>query len=157
MHQVLVAAHRIFTVAFENFSCGMWTLSCIMCDLVPWPGIEPGPPALGAWSLSHWTTREVLEPRFLFLLWGKQTSLSLSLSLLESCCVDVSFHFSQCLSRSGMTGSYGNSLVTFVETTKLCSCAAVPFHISQQPCVRVAISSLSPQHMLFSFFEWKPS
>ena len=23
------------------------------------PGIEPGPPALGAWSLSHWTTREV--------------------------------------------------------------------------------------------------
>ena len=28
-------------------------------DLVPWPGIEPGPPALGAQSLSHWTTREV--------------------------------------------------------------------------------------------------
>ena len=26
---------------------------------VPWPGIEPGPPALGARSLSHWTTREV--------------------------------------------------------------------------------------------------
>ena len=22
-------------------------------------GVEPGPPALGAWSLSHWTTREV--------------------------------------------------------------------------------------------------
>ena len=28
-------------------------------DLVPWPGIEPGRPALGAQSLSHWTTREV--------------------------------------------------------------------------------------------------
>ena len=27
--------------------------------LVPWPGIEPGPPALRAWSVSHWTTREV--------------------------------------------------------------------------------------------------
>ena len=27
--------------------------------LVSWPGIEPRPPALGAWSLSHWTTREV--------------------------------------------------------------------------------------------------
>ena len=26
--------------------------------LVPWPGIEPRPPALGAWSLSRWT-REV--------------------------------------------------------------------------------------------------
>ena len=27
-----------------------------MWDLVPWPGIEP---ALGAWSLSYWTTREI--------------------------------------------------------------------------------------------------
>ena len=27
--------------------------------LVPWPGIEPRPPALGAWSLSHWITRRV--------------------------------------------------------------------------------------------------
>ena len=27
--------------------------------LVPWPGIEPVPPALEAWSLNHWTTREV--------------------------------------------------------------------------------------------------
>ena len=36
-------------------------LSCSMQDLVPWPGIEPGPGALGAWSLSHWTTREVPE------------------------------------------------------------------------------------------------
>ena len=25
----------------------------------PGPGIEPGPPALGARSLTHWTTREV--------------------------------------------------------------------------------------------------
>ena len=34
------------------FNCGMW-------DLVPWPGMQPGSPALEAWSLSHWTTREV--------------------------------------------------------------------------------------------------
>ena len=34
------------------FGCDMW-------DLVPWPGIEPGSPALGAQSLSHWTTRQV--------------------------------------------------------------------------------------------------
>ena len=27
--------------------------------LVPWPGIEPGPPVLGAWSLIYWTTGEV--------------------------------------------------------------------------------------------------
>ena len=35
-----------------GLSCGMW-------ELVPQPGIKPGPPALGVWSLSHWTTREV--------------------------------------------------------------------------------------------------
>ena len=36
----------------DSFRCGMW-------DLVPRPGIEPGPPAFRAWSLSHWPTREV--------------------------------------------------------------------------------------------------
>ena len=41
------------------FSCGMQTLNCGMWDLVPWSGIELGPPTLGARSLSHWTTREV--------------------------------------------------------------------------------------------------
>ena len=34
-------------------------LSCSVWDLVPWPGIEPGPPALDAWSVSHWIAREV--------------------------------------------------------------------------------------------------
>ena len=41
------------------FRCGMQTLRCSIWDLVPWPGIKPGPPALGVQSLSHWTTREV--------------------------------------------------------------------------------------------------
>ena len=39
-------------------------LSCSMRDLVPRPGIEPGPPALGAWTLSPWTTREDSGCRF---------------------------------------------------------------------------------------------
>ena len=30
-----------------------------MWDLVPWPGIKPRSPALGEWSFSHCTTREV--------------------------------------------------------------------------------------------------
>ena len=60
--QVLVAARRIFVAACGIFSCGMWSLSCVMWDLGLWPGIEPGPPALGAWSLSDWTTREVPGP-----------------------------------------------------------------------------------------------
>lgn len=38
-------------------------ISCIMGDLVPTPGMEPGPPALRGWSCSHWTTREVSMPQ----------------------------------------------------------------------------------------------
>ena len=34
-------------------------LSCSMWDLVPWPGIKSGPPALGTQNLSHWKTRKV--------------------------------------------------------------------------------------------------
>ena len=53
MSQALVAA-------LEIFSCGMW-------DLVPCPGIEPGPPASGAQSirLLATTAREVTEPQIL--------------------------------------------------------------------------------------------
>ena len=36
-----------------------------MWDLVTWQGTEPGPPALGAQSLSHWTTREIPKCRYL--------------------------------------------------------------------------------------------
>ena len=57
----LVAACRLL-------SCGMWTLSCSMWDLVPQPGIEPGPPALGAQSLTLWTTREVPWLHFKFMI-----------------------------------------------------------------------------------------
>ena len=48
-------------VGFFFFNCGLW-------GLAPWPGIEPRSPALGAWSLSQWTTREVLG-HFLFTLY----------------------------------------------------------------------------------------
>ena len=43
LHQVLVATHRIFVAGF----------------LV----VTPGPPALGAWNLSHWTIRDHLHSR----------------------------------------------------------------------------------------------
>ena len=45
-------------VAFELL------VSACVWDLVPWPGIEPGPPALGVRSLNHCATREV--PGFCF-------------------------------------------------------------------------------------------
>ena len=49
LRRVLVAAHGIF----------FWFFSCSMRDLDPWSGMEPRLPALGAWSLSRWTTRQV--------------------------------------------------------------------------------------------------
>ena len=50
---VLVAVHGLLVAA-----CGLLVAAC-MQDLVTQPGIEPGPPALGAWSPTHWATREV--------------------------------------------------------------------------------------------------
>ena len=38
-----------------GLGCSMRTLSCSMWALAPWPGIEPGPPALGLQNISHWT------------------------------------------------------------------------------------------------------
>ena len=62
--QVLIMAHWIFTatcglftVACGLFSYTMQALSCGMGNFVIWPGIKPQ--AYGAWSLDHWTTREV--------------------------------------------------------------------------------------------------
>ena len=48
----------VLNVALRISHSSLWTLSCGMWDLVPWPGIEPGLPALGVWSLSLWATRE---------------------------------------------------------------------------------------------------
>ena len=49
------------SVFFKNIYLVVLGLSWGMWYLVPWPGIESGPPALGAQSFSHWTTREVLD------------------------------------------------------------------------------------------------
>ena len=55
-----------------SLSCIMWVLNGSMWDPVPQPGIKPIRSALGAWSLSHWTTREVLgRLSYLSLLWPR--------------------------------------------------------------------------------------
>lgn len=57
----------LFTYTFflKNILLTAPDLSCSLGDLVPWPGIEqPRIPALGAWSCTHWTTREVLVYKF---------------------------------------------------------------------------------------------
>ena len=60
---------RYFNVAiiqnwasFYNFSYFFFWLWWVACRiLAPQPGMEPGLPALGMQSFSHWTTREVPE------------------------------------------------------------------------------------------------
>ena len=68
--QVLVVTSSIFDAACKIFICSIW-------DLVPWAGIELGPPALGAWSFSHWTTRKVPYMTVFWLIDGEVT---------EHCC-----------------------------------------------------------------------
>ena len=45
---------------------GVTSLSFSMWDLVPWPGMESGLPALGAQSLCHLTTKNV--PGYFYIL-----------------------------------------------------------------------------------------
>ena len=55
-------------LAVLDLNCGtsgIFGLSCDIGALVPWPRIEPRSPALGAQSLSHWTTKKV-SPLFPF-------------------------------------------------------------------------------------------
>ena len=47
----------MYTAYFFFFS--FFPLHLKACEIsVPWPGIQPEPPALEAQSLNHWTTRD---------------------------------------------------------------------------------------------------
>ena len=48
----------LLSLSLFHSSCAIRTLSCGIWDLAPWSEIKAGPPALGAGSLSHWSTRE---------------------------------------------------------------------------------------------------
>ena len=54
---------RVFFTTCGIFSCRVW-------DLVVWPGIEPRPPALGAWSLCHLDHQG--SPQDLFFFWNSR-------------------------------------------------------------------------------------
>ena len=58
-----------------------------MWDLVPWPGVKPRPPALGTWSLSHWTTREApwMQVLSLFNDFWNDSCASSELKVTQSC------------------------------------------------------------------------
>ena len=66
IHFSLLGTFRIFSFFF--FLTFLWPRHAARGILVPQPGLEPTPPAVEAWSLNHWTTREV--PQDLFLIPG---------------------------------------------------------------------------------------
>ena len=85
------------------FSCDLWILSCGMWDLVSWPGIEPGPPTLGAQSLSHWTTRKVSLSNlyaFYFFSWWLRMANTSSIMANSS---GKSGHLCFCLRRKALS------------------------------------------------------
>lgn len=74
-------AHKLVVICYSSqgkliyFPCGhpgtqspfLNFLFCLFFAPTPWvslPGIEPVPPVLGAWSLNHWTPREVPRSHF---------------------------------------------------------------------------------------------
>ena len=64
------------------FNCSLW-------DLVPWSGIKPRPPALGARCLSQRTTREGPSLQYSGSWWPKEEAQGL---LFSNSCLK-SFHF----------------------------------------------------------------
>ena len=50
---------------------GMWIL-------VSWPGVEHILPAVEAWILNHWTTREVLPPFLFTFSWGSMAEKAMA-------------------------------------------------------------------------------
>ena len=100
---VLVAAHKIF-------SCGMW-------DLVPWPWIEPRPPALGVWNLNPWSTREAL-----FNFWSIDcavSGLALSWRTGPFLLTNASFRHGSCWYISSVYWAYFSDVVISVGFRKL--------------------------------------
>ena len=69
MHMMIVISLSFFF--FFILPRGMW-------DLIPPPGVEPVPPALGVWSLNHWSARKVPTVIFKDLNSDICTSLSIN-------------------------------------------------------------------------------
>ena len=58
------SAQRSFSFLLLLLLFLFWPHHAASGALVPWQGIEPVSPALEAWSLNHWTAREVPDWEF---------------------------------------------------------------------------------------------
>ena len=65
----------VHRVAKRRTPLKQFSMHCMACRiLVPQPGIEPVPPAIGVQSPNHWTHREFLARGFFDILVGKGLS-----------------------------------------------------------------------------------
>ena len=80
------STHASLVVVHEPYSAWAQLLRhlglVVACEILgPQPGNEPGPPALGAWSFIHWTTREVPPGPIFWLMPGLGDNLTLNQAL----------------------------------------------------------------------------
>ena len=131
LHRVLVAAHKVFDLRCsmrDPYLQHVSSFSCGMQDLVPWPEMEPGPPALEAESSNHWISREVLNSCFL-------TAFPLFLHSLTSLISNCSGLFSETQGRPGRLRSSPTikkqetqrGFCTWEGPTGFCSVSTPPF------------------------------
>ena len=75
--------NRLFAdriIVWNNLRCWVLFLCVCVCVcvsshavwgiLVLWPGIKSMPASVEAWSLDHWTTREVQDIGVVFIIWS---------------------------------------------------------------------------------------
>ena len=136
-------AHRIFSYSMQILSCGIWYL-------VSWSGIEPGPPALGAWGLSHWTTSEVPEIAFQLLAFGERSRQHSETELREMGAVSVLFSMHGFLSSVSSVAQSCPTLCNPVD----CSTPGFPVHHQlpepTQTHVHCVGDAIQPSHPLLS-------
>ena len=96
---------RIFNLQFGNISCGTWNLSLQHVGSSSLTRDQPGPPALGAWSLGPWTTTEV--PLTFHLIKG-----SCLLNPVRFCPISCPSHTHELLRKSQTSFPYSASLAS---------------------------------------------
>ena len=123
----LIWLHWVLVAAYGILSCGRRTLGCSTWDLVPLTGSNLGPlPALGVWSLGHWTTRQV--PLNFFLWKNQMPKLSLFFPLavpwqlgLRNINQTQSLRYASLKVRHGRTEAWGHLGFMLVKLARLSS------------------------------------
>ena len=74
-----------FPIMFFVLSLFFWLHHTACGILIPWPGIEPGPLAVKAWSPNHGTTRELPPIMFFLNPWPSNQTIGLWTQYIIAC------------------------------------------------------------------------